>query len=215
MAEWFRPQQVIIEIEDNTYTVFLKCFIKSESDFEKLRQSFFQVEQHWRKFAPVSLGGINHPVLAQKRATAPVDWRSSGTGWLTPPPFAAGAAQSPNPKSEIENELKIVREAISELAETIAACDRLLTPYWHARGDIEHRIRLTHGRRPDGAIVFNPDGAAERKPEFDGLLELAIEWGPTRTERAELGLRTKALEYRARRIGQELKYLARKGKKHG
>ena len=110
----------------------------------------------------------------------------------------------------MKNDLSALREVISELAETIGGYDRLLAPYWYAKGDIEDGVRRTHGRAPSRAIVFEPANAPARRPMFNALMELAIEWGPTKAERSQVQTRMKALEREAKKVETELKYLEKK-----
>jgi hypothetical protein len=49
-----------------------------------------------------------------------------------------------------------------------------------------------------------------RKPHFEELMKLAVEWGPTKHERAELKTQLNAWQREAGKIETALKNLARK-----
>jgi hypothetical protein len=113
-------------------------------------------------------------------------------------------------KQKVELEIKDLREVMSETARTLATIDFQLTPYWHEKGEIEHSIRRTHGRRGDGAILFDPSGASDRVPLFAEMDALTAEWGPIKTDRAQVKSRLAGYERDYKRLTNELKYLTKK-----
>jgi hypothetical protein len=214
MPDPFMPYEVFF---DTTYGIVLKCWIKSEVDQEKLRQCDLDWRTTGAKSAPLQSGGVNPVALAQKRASRSSERSDHGATGLTSSRPLRSIWRSPEgEKEKLKSDLSALQEMISELAETIEDRNRLLAPYWDAKIDVERSIRRTHGGRPGlETIQFDPVGAPVRKPCFDVLLELAIEWGPTKSDRAELQTRMKACEREAKKIETELKYLAKKEKKHG
>lgn len=113
-------------------------------------------------------------------------------------------------KQKVELELKRVGELMADTARALAILDFQLGPYWAEKGDIEHDIRRTHGRRSDGALVFNPAGAGDRVALFAQLDELTREWGPVKTDRNAVKSRLSGYERDMKRLTNELKYLERK-----
>ena len=210
--ELFTPYPVLIE---TTYGIVLKLYIKSEEDEEKLRQSNFNWRTTGAKSAPLQSGGLSRWRWRKSAPVAPLSGATVAQPALSVPPLRSIWSSPEGEKEKLKSDLSALREMISELAKTISGYDRLLAPYWHAKGDVEDAIRRTHHRRPPNTIVFNPGGASNRKPSFDALMELAIEWGPTKAERSELQTRMKAHEREAGKLETELKYLAKKKvKKH-
>jgi len=207
MSEIFRPYPVFLK---TTYGVILKYYIKSVLDEEKLRQSNLEWRTNGAEFAPRHSGGLDQPNGAKAAPSLSPNGAGINSVGLADPPLRSIWRGPEGEKEKLKTRLSELREEISELAKTVAGYDRLLQPYWYEKGDIEDDVRRTHGRRYDGAIDFAPDGAPARKPLFDALMELAIEWGPTKAERSQVQTRMKAFEREAKKIETELKYLEKK-----
>ena len=210
----FVPYQVILEVGSNdTYVAFLKCWIKSGEEDTKLRQSDFNWRTTGAKSAPLQLGGYTQLHWRKSAPVASVTGATKAQLGIKHPPSRFEWRTPEGEKVKLETELSELRELISETAETLSSYDRLLAPYWHAKGDVEDDVRRTHGRGHANVLVFNPDKAPARKSMFEDLMALAIEWGPTKAERSAVQTRIGGYEREAKKIETELKRMAKKGKK--
>jgi hypothetical protein len=113
----------------------------------------------------------------------------------------------------VEMELNRVRNLIDETDEAFKLITEHLSPYWNAKGEIEHDVLRTHGRSSNNTVVFRPDGAPDRVPLFAALKALAEEWGPVTRDRTMLKTRLSGYEREERAIAKELKRLRGRGAK--
>ena len=212
----FTPYEVILDVGSNdTYGCFLKYWVKSVQDETKLRQSIFNWRTTDAKSAPRQSGGLTERRWRKSAPVAPLIGATVAQFGLSNPPLRFEWRAPEGEKVKLETELFELRELIKETANTLDGYDRLLKPYWHDKGDIEHDIRLTHDWQEEGdLIVFDPDGADARKPMFSALMALAAEWGPTKAERSIVKTRLAGYASEAKTIETELKRMAKKGKKH-
>lgn len=110
---------------------------------------------------------------------------------------------------KLRGEVHGLREEVMDLQRRIARMDRELEPAWREDGDLKVKIKDTHGKDGRGGIVFRMEGAEARKPLFEALLALSVEYGPVRQQRRELATLVRAYERRADNLE---KYLQRKAK---
>ena len=106
----------------------------------------------------------------------------------------------------------MIEQEISELSGEIASLDRRielldveLAPVTRLEFDLKANIRRTHGGRPDiDPIVFNRAGAEARRPMFERLTEIAVQYGKVKAERSELRSRMKAYQKRVEVLSHEM-----------
>ena len=211
----FVPYAVILTVgSKDTYEAFLKCHIKSEQDEEKLRQSKMDWRTTGAKSAPRQSGGLTHRRWRKSAPVASVTGATVAQVSYKHPPLAFEWSTPESQKVKLETELFELRELIRDTAKTLDGYDRLLKPYWQDKEDIEDAVRRTHGRGYADVLVFIPEGAPARKPLFDSLLALAMEWGPTKAERSAVQTRLSGYARQAKTIETELNRMVKKGKKH-
>jgi hypothetical protein len=97
----------------------------------------------------------------------------------------------------------------------LATIDERLQSYRVARDKAEYAIRATHGRGSGRALRFRPEGARDRVPLFQALLNLAIVWGSLKTEWAVVRTRLSGYEREWRTLANDLERLRRKADKAG
>lgn len=160
----------------------------------------------WRNFDPdeVDFVGVRHlggtplkggplPEAAQPPAqcAAPLPSASLGTG----------AAQPETPEgtpeistTDIGDDLATARAALAAKAQDLARLDTKLAPARNAEMRVRDQIVRTHHQDANGLITLNLDRRGERAVLFAALDAITAEWGPIRSERAQLGAHVKSLE---------------------
>lgn len=137
--------------------------------------------------------------IAQERAIVPTASAADcAPQSLTPPRGAATEAEA------LRQELQAAREALAAFASEEAELRAVLSPIQAERRDIEDGIRATHGRTPDGALVFDLTKRSRRKPMFNRLDQISAVYGKdfakARELRGLIGMTERQIEHMARRL---------------
>jgi hypothetical protein len=219
MSEEWTPYKTKTVVKlDDTYEAILKLNVRRYQDLLNLRRSESERSTNGAKSAPFRSGRLNQ---TERRKSAPF---APGNG-ANNVPF--GFQQSPSgPKRSDPEEQKVklklaldeLREWISDTANIMAGYDQLLAPVWGQENAIKDAIGRTHDRGESGRLKFCPGEAQRRKPMFDALLDIAVQWGPTKNARREVDRRLRGYEREAKGIRLELAAIAKKegkGKRHG
>jgi predicted nucleic acid-binding Zn-ribbon protein len=96
--------------------------------------------------------------------------------------FAAQA--TPEAQDRLRDELNRLAAISKELAIEIDDLDKRLVPFWREKARLEQAIRQTHDQ-PGGVLVHSWGKAGERKPLYEGLLQLSIEYGGVKKQRLD------------------------------
>jgi len=83
---------------------------------------------------------------------------------------------SPEEKKRLTAELAGLIGEIGDLERQIKVLDFELAPMWLKERSLRQQITASHN-----LPRFNPANAAKRAPWFEGLLQLAIQYGPRKT----------------------------------
>jgi len=89
-----------------------------------------------------------------------------------------------------------LREVVQELERDIHRLDIILKPVLVEEERAKAEIRKT--------MPFKLGDGARRKPAYDKLLEISVEWGKMRNERRDLFQRMRAYERRIESLGKML-----------
>lgn len=189
----------------DTYEVLLKVQVKSVLDEEKLRQSRSDWRTTGAKSAPLQSGGYSDRNWRKSAPVALPTGATSGSGHYTEPALSDRSGASSEAKSDLGTELKEIREWITETAREMEVLDAVLAPVWQLENGIKDSIRRTHGDR-----LYDPAGAPARRPCFEDLLQVSVQWGKVKNERRETARQLKAYEREADRLEREI---ARKRRK--
>ena len=111
-------------------------------------------------------------------------------------------------------EIAALRSEIWQLKDRLGRIDLVLGPALVEEASIKERILKTHGREPNGTLIFQPENAPARKPLFEALDKISQEWGAVREERrrtiAMLKDRERDLERALRELDRKAKAAAKK-----
>jgi hypothetical protein len=116
---------------------------------------------------------------------------------------------------ECEREIDRVGDLVDVTEAELNALRQLLKPYYFERDDIYHSVKRTHDRRSDGAVLFRPEGAADRVPLFTALDNLNAAWLEPRRDWTAVKARRSNYERALKKLKTELKHLKRKEGKNG
>jgi hypothetical protein len=180
-----------------------------------LRRSESEWSKSGAKICATPLGRLRENEVAQARATPRRTGAEHTSFSLAAPALATGAEQAQSQKVKLKLALSELREWISDTAEIMAGYDQLLAPVWGHENAIKDAIGRTHDKDDNGRLKFCPAGAPRRKPMFDAVLDIAVEWGVTKNARREVHRRLNAYEREAKRIKLELEAIAKKEKVKG
>ncbi len=219
MSEEWTPYKTEIVIKmDDTYEAILKLNVRRYQDALNLRRSESEWSKSGAKICATPLRRLRENEVAQARATL----RRSGaepTSFSQAASVASGAEQqAQSQKVKLQLALDELREWISDTAEIMAGYDSVLAPVWGQENAIKDAIERTHDRGDGGRLKFCPGEAPRRKPMFDALLDIAVQWGATKNARREVDRRLRGYEREAKSIRLELAAIAKKegkGKGHG
>jgi len=89
---------------------------------------------------------------------------------------------SPERQDRLRGELQRLADRIKELSEEINDLEQRLGPFWRDEGRLKAAIDRTFIKH-NGRIVHSLDKAEERKPLYEGLLQLSIEYGGLKGQR--------------------------------
>lgn len=135
---------------------------------------------------------------------------------LISPPLRQKRRPPESRKVKLELRLGEIKEWLTEMAKTLAELDRVLGPVWSHEGALKDAIRETHGVSQNGRLVYSAAGSADRKPQFEELLQISMQWGGVKSQRRELGRRARGYEREVDQLRRELSRLAKQeGKQHG
>lgn len=102
-------------------------------------------------------------------------------------------------------QLAELRDLVVELSAAIHQIDGILAPALAAEARAKDEIRRT--------MPFKLGDGARRKPAYDTLLAIAVEWGKTRNERRDLAKRHDAYARKIESLNKLLAKEAKRGKK--
>lgn len=99
------------------------------------------------------------------------------------------------------NERDLLVAEISSLDRQIKVLAFELNPVWQRDRKLRDQIAATHG----GPGKFNARRALARKPLFEGLTEIAVQYGPKKQIAADLKRRLTAYTKQVQRLDKERK----------
>ena len=109
------------------------------------------------------------------------------------------------PTGTIAAEITELHREIASLDFRIEALDTELAPVTRLEFDIKDQIRRTHGGRPGiDPIKFDRMGAEQRRPMFERLTQLAVQFGKVKASRSELRSLLKAYQKRVEVLTGEM-----------
>jgi len=127
--------------------------------------------------------------------------------------FAAQA--TPEKQGALHVEVDRLKARIMELSEEIEDLQQQLIPFRREKARLEQAIRVTHNQ-PNGVLVHSWDKAEERKPLYEGLLQLSLDYGGRKKQLADALTMRRGYERDQAKIEKELATLKqRKDRKRG
>ena len=122
---------------------------------------------------------------------------------------------TPEARDRLRDELNRLANIAKELAIEIDDFDKRLVPFWREKARLEQAIRETHGQL-GGVLVDSWGKAEERKPLYEGLLQLGLEYGGVKKQRLDAIAMRNGYARDYARIEKELDMLnKRKDRKRG
>jgi len=91
---------------------------------------------------------------------------------------------TPEAQDRLRGELQRLASIAKELTAEIDDLDKRLTPFRREKARLEQAIRQTHDQ-PGGVLVHSWGKAGERKPLYEGLLQLSLEYGGVKKQRLD------------------------------
>lgn len=126
-----------------------------------------------------------------------------------------GEQASPERQDLLRDDLQRLADRIKELSGEINGLEQRLGPFWRDEERLKAAIDRTFTRH-NGGIVHSLAKAEERKPLYEGLLQLSLEYGGLKGQRLHAIAMRKGYERDYAKIEKELDMLKRrKDRKHG
>lgn len=116
---------------------------------------------------------------------------------------------TPEAQDRLRDELDRLANIAKELTAEIDDLDKRLTPFRREKARLEQAIRETHNQ-PDGVVVHSWGKAGERKPLYEGLLQLSLEYGGVKKRRLDVIAMRNGYARDYARIEKELDTLKRR-----
>lgn len=122
---------------------------------------------------------------------------------------------SPEKQDVLRADVNRLKARIMELSEEIEDLQQQLIPFRREKARLEQAIRITHDQ-PDGVLVHSWSKAKERKPFYEGLLQLSLDYGGRKKQLADALTMRRGYARDQAKIEKELDMLKRrKDRKRG